>query len=77
MYETESPRGEYVLVIAGKDRTLLAEEEKKKWEEMTVSEHVAFYEEQDIDRKEAMKRVAADRGISKREVYDYLLKNSD
>ena len=77
MYETESPRGEYVLVIAGKDRTLLAEEEKKKWEEMTISEHVAFYEEQDIDRKEAMKRVAADRGISKREVYDYLLKNSD
>lgn len=77
MYETESPRGEYVLVIAGKDRTLLAEEEKKKWEEMTIPEHVAFYEEQDIDRKEAMKRVAADRGISKREVYDYLLKNSD
>ena len=77
MYETESPRGEYVLVIAGKDRTLLAEEEKKKWEEMTISEHVAFYEEQNIDKKEAMKRVAADRGISKREVYDYLLKNSD
>ena len=77
MYETESPRGEYVLVIAGKDRTLLEEEEKKKWEEMTILEHVAFYEEQDIDRKEAMKRVAADRGISKREVYDYLLKNSD
>lgn len=77
LYETESPRGEYVLVIAGKDRTLLEEEEKKKWEEMEISEHVAFYEEQDMDRKEAMKRVAADRGISKREVYDYLLKNSD
>ena len=51
----------------------IAEEEKKSWEAMTLEEHMAVYENQGIDRKEAMKLVAKDRGISKRDVYQALL----
>lgn len=73
-YETEEPRGEYVLVLAGKSR-----EEKKKeaiaaWEDMSIEEHMAFYEKTGMDSKTAMKQVAKDRGVGKREIYDYLHK---
>ncbi|MCQ2522436.1 MAG: 16S rRNA (cytidine(1402)-2'-O)-methyltransferase [Lachnospiraceae bacterium] len=73
-YETTDPRGEYVLVIAGADEQTLIEEEQKKWEEMPVAEHVAMYEAKGLDRKEAMKAAAKDRGVSKRDIYDALLK---
>ena len=72
-YEENEPRGEYVLVVDGKSFEELAEEEKKTWESMTIEEHMAVYEGQGIDRKEAMKLVAKDRGISKRDVYQALL----
>lgn len=75
MYEKEDPRGEYVLVIAGKDREQVRMEAQQKWEDMDIEEHVALYERQGIPRKEAMKRAAADRGMRKREIYEYLLKN--
>lgn len=72
-YKEKEPRGEYVLVLEGKSFAELAEEEKKSWEAMTLEEHMAVYETQGINRKEAMKQVAKDRGISKREVYQALL----
>ena len=72
-YNDNEPRGEYVLVIDGKTFAEIAEEEKKSWEAMTIEEHMAVYEGQGIDRKEAMKLVAKDRGISKRDVYQALL----
>lgn len=72
-YEENEPRGEYVLVVDGKSFEEIAEEEKKTWEAMTIEEHMAVYEGQGIDRKEAMKLVAKDRGISKRDVYQALL----
>ena len=72
-YKENEPRGEYVLVLEGKSFEELAEEEKKSWEAMTLEEHMAVYENQGIDRKEAMKLVAKDRGISKRDVYQALL----
>lgn len=72
-YEENEPKGEYVLVIEGIDRKLLKREEQKEWEKLTIEEHMRIYEEQGIERKEAMKRVANDRGISKREVYRELL----
>lgn len=75
MYEQEEPRGEYVLVIEGKDIGEIKKEKQQSFDNMSIEEHMASYEEQGIDRKEAMKLVAKDRGISKREVYDYLLKN--
>ena len=72
-YKDHEPRGEYVLVIAGKDRKELEEQAQKAWEELTFSEHMAIYEAKEIPRKEAMKLVAKDRGISKRDVYQALL----
>lgn len=72
-YKENEPRGEYVLVLEGKSFEEIAEEEKKYWEAMTLEEHMAVYENQGIDRKEAMKLVAKDRGISKRDVYQALL----
>lgn len=74
MYETEDPRGEYVLVIEGKDLLELQKEKQQSFDSMSIEEHMSMYEAQGIDRKEAMKMVAKDRGISKREVYDYLIK---
>ena len=72
-YKENEPRGEYVLVLEGKSFEEIAEEEKKSWEAMTLEEHMAVYENQGIDHKEAMKLVAKDRGISKRDVYQALL----
>lgn len=72
-YKDNEPRGEYVLVIEGKTFEELKKEEQKAWEEMSLEEHMAVYEGQGIDRKEAMKQVAKDRGISKRDVYQALL----
>ncbi len=72
-YESEEPRGEFVLIIEGKSRDEIREAEKKAWENTTIEEHMAVYESQGLDRKTAMKAVAKDRGISKREVYQSLL----
>ena len=72
-YEETEPRGECVLVIEGKSREQVRQEEVNKWEEMSLEEHMAFYEKQGIDRKEAMKRVAKDRQMAKRDVYKALL----
>ena len=69
MYEKEEPRGEYVLVIEGKSREEKKREEQASWESLSIEEHVAHYEAQGIDHKEAMKLAAKDRGISKRDVY--------
>ena len=72
-YEENEPRGEYELVIHGKTFEELAEEARKSWEDMSLEEHMQVYEEKGISRKEAMKLVAKDRGLSKRDVYQALL----
>ena len=72
-YETNEPKGECVLVIEGKSREELKQEEVAKWEEMSIEEHMNYYVNQDFDKKEAMKKVAKDRGITKRDVYQQLL----
>ena len=72
-YKSRQPRCEYVLVIAGRDRQELKLEKQKSWDAMSIQEHVAMYENQGIDRKEAMRMAAKDRGISKRDVYQQLL----
>ena len=71
-YEEEEPRGEYVLVLEGKSFEQKKEEAIKTWEEMTIEEHMAHYEAQGMDSKSAMKQVAKDRGVGKREIYSYL-----
>ena len=72
-YEDHEPKGEYVLVIEGLDRSRLIEEEQAGWEKISIKEHMEIYESQGIERKEAMKKVAYDRGMSKRDVYQLLL----
>jgi 16S rRNA (cytidine1402-2'-O)-methyltransferase len=71
-FEAEDPKGECVIVIEGRSIESLQKEQQQSWEEMTIEEHMEYYENQGIDRKEAMKMVAKDRGISKRDVYQYL-----
>ena len=71
--EENEPRGEYVLIICGRSREELKREEQASWESLSIQEHMAHYEEQGIDRKEAMKLVAKDRGVSKRDIYQALL----
>lgn len=67
------PRGEYVLIICGRSREELVKEQQESWESMSLEEHMQLYEAQGISHKEAMKLVAKDRGISKRDVYQALL----
>ena len=72
-YETEEPRGEYVIVMEGKSRQEKREAEKESWQARPIEEHMAFYEKEGMDKKNAMKQVAKDRGVTKREIYQYLL----
>lgn len=72
-YEKKSPRGEYVLVIEGKSFKIQEEELQESFQNISIEDHMKQYEDEGIDRKEAMKMVAKDRGISKRDVYQYLI----
>lgn len=72
-YEENEPKGECVLVIEGKSRAAIKEEQIQHWEQITIEEHMQKYLDEGMDRKEAMKKVAGDRGISKRDVYQALL----
>lgn len=72
-YEEKEPRGEYVLIIEGKDREEIKKHKQAQWEDMSLEEHMVLYEKEGMSRKDAMKAVAKDRGISKREVYQGLL----
>ena len=72
-YSEKEPKGEYVLVIAGKPEEEIEQEKRKQWEEMTIEEHVDYYINQGNDKKEAMKLAAKDRGVSKRDIYNQLI----
>lgn len=72
-YEENEPKGEYVLVLEGKSFDARKEEKQKEWQQLSIEEHMAFYEDKGVERKEAMKKVAKDRGLTKRDVYQYLL----
>ena len=51
----------------------LDEEQQQSWESMSIEDHMALYMSQGLQKKEAMKRVAADRGVTKRDIYQYLV----
>ena len=72
-YEKNNPRGEYVLVLDGINKTKRIQEEQKNWKEIDVEDHMKIYEEKGLCKKDAMRQVARDRGISRREVYKLLL----
>ena len=71
-YEDNEPRGEYVLVLAGADKKALLLKQQEQYRDLSLKDHVAQYEAAGMDRKEAMKAAARDRGIGKREVYQAL-----
>lgn len=72
-YEENEPKGECVIVLEGRSIGELRAEGQKDWGEMALAEHMEYYLSQGKEKKEAMKLVAKDRGISKREVYQQLL----
>lgn len=72
-YEAQEPKGECVIVVEGKSVGQIKEEQARAFEEMSLEEHMKRYEDQGIERKEAMRLVAKDRGIKKRDVYQQLL----
>ena len=72
-YESQEPKGECVMVIEGKSREEIRAEEKAQWEEMDIEAHMEYYLERGMGKKEAMKQVAKDRGVSKRDIYQALL----
>lgn len=74
-FSIEEPRGEYVLVIEGRSFEEKKEEREQSFKNLSIEEHLKMYEDQGLDRKEAMKRAAKDRGVSKREIYDAVMKD--
>lgn len=72
-YTTNEPKGEYVLVLEGKNNEELKTEQQAKWQELSVDEHMELYMSKGMDKKEAMKQVAKDRGVSKRDIYNAIL----
>lgn len=72
-WSVNEPRGEYVLVLEGLSEQEAAEENRARWSGMSLKEHLAFYLDQGMDKKEAMKRMASDRGVSRRDIYQGLL----
>lgn len=73
-YKDNEPRGEYVLILEGKTFREKEQEAREAWETLSIADHMAHYEAQGVEHKEAMKLVAKDRGVSKREIYQALLK---
>lgn len=69
LFEKEDPRGEYVLVVEGKSLEERKKESQANWQELSIEEHMAYYEKMGMDQKNAMKQVAKDRGVGKREIY--------
>ncbi len=76
-YTENTPKGEIVLVLEGVPESLIQESQHKKWEEIPVSDHVDMYVAQGMTKKEAMKKAADDRGLSRRDIYQALLNEED
>ena len=72
-YQEQEPKGECVLVIEGKSFDAIRKEQQESWESLTIPEHMEHYLSQGMDKKAAMKQVAKDRGVGKREIYQALL----
>lgn len=72
-YQENDPKGECVIVMEGRSRKDMEEEKQQQWETMPLEEHMKIYENQGMSRKEAMKAVAKDRGVSRRDIYQQLL----
>ena len=72
-YDAAPPKGEFVLILEGADEKLLEETRNESWSAISLEEHLQKYLDSGLTRKEALKKVADDRGLSKRDVYNSLL----
>ncbi|MEW9094570.1 MAG: 16S rRNA (cytidine(1402)-2'-O)-methyltransferase [Clostridiaceae bacterium] len=70
-YKKNSPKGEYVLILEGKSQQEIEMEEKEKWQDLSIEEHIMMYMEEGLNKKEAIKSTAKDRRLSKSEVYKF------
>lgn len=73
LYETMSPKGEYVLVIEGLSFNDLEQEKIDRWKNMSLEEHMNYYLSKGMDKKESIKQIAKDRNVGKREIYNYFI----
>ncbi|MBQ9765422.1 MAG: 16S rRNA (cytidine(1402)-2'-O)-methyltransferase [Lachnospiraceae bacterium] len=76
-YEQNEPKGEFVLVIEGISHNVLEEEARQDWLSISIEEHMAKYEAEGMNSKDAMKQVAKDRGVTKRDIYQYMMNLKD
>lgn len=72
-YEGQGPKGEFVLIIEGRKQEEIQQENIEKWNEISIQEHMELYLSKGVQKKEAMKIVAKERGVSKRDIYQALL----
>lgn len=76
-YEEQEPKGEYVLVLEGKSDLDIEAERKDRWGSVGISEHMCLYTQKGMDKKEAMRAVAKDRGVSRRDIYQLLIQEEN
>lgn len=72
-YQEVEPKGECVIIIEGKPREDIIKEDREQWLTLSIEEHMDIYLIKGMNKKEAMKTVALDRGVSKRDIYQMLL----
>ena len=73
-YQVETPKGEFVIIIEGQSKQVLEEQERDKYADISIEEHVEKYVNEGLQKKEAIKKAAEDRGLNKREVYNLVMK---
>ena len=74
-FTAQPPKWEFVLVFAGYTLQQQRQAAQESWESVSIEEHMEHYLSQNYSEKDAMKQVAKDRGVSKREIYSYLHKD--
>lgn len=74
MYKEKVPRGEYVIILEGACKSKLDQEKAKEWDDISLEQHFEFYIQSGLDRKEALKRIASDKGMTRKEIYDSMFK---
>jgi len=73
IYDEKDPKGEFVIILEGRKKEELKEEERQSWESTSIEDHINIYINQGLSKKDALKKVAKDRGLSKREIYKYTI----
>ena len=69
VFKERTVKGEFVLIIEGMNEKELIDIELKKWDNVSVEEHIKMYLQQGLDKKDAVKKVAEDRKLPKKEIY--------